>query len=249
MFETTKALILREVRYKEADRILTLLTAEQGKLTAKARGALRKGSKTAASTQQLTYSELTLFFNKGKWTANEGVVIEGFSGLRGDISALALGCYIAECLEALSVEDQADPPLMQLGLNSLYAVSRAMYPQAHIKAAFELRIMCIAGYAPELSACAVCGAHEPDEAYFSLDTGRICCRACRRAELGRLARLDVQALAAMRYISAAPAKQLFSFTLEGEAAARLSAAAEAYLLCQTERRFSTLDYYKGVSLG
>ena len=49
MFKTTKGLILREVKYKEADRILTVLTEDMGKITVKARGALRKGSKTAAT--------------------------------------------------------------------------------------------------------------------------------------------------------------------------------------------------------
>ena len=50
----------------------------------------------------------------------------------------------------------------------------------------------------------------------------------------------------MRYIAAAPAKKLFSFSLNGEALDRLSAAAEAYLLRQTERRFGTLEYYKQI---
>ena len=49
MFKTLNALVLREVRYKEADRILTLLTDSEGKLTVKARGALRKSSRTAAA--------------------------------------------------------------------------------------------------------------------------------------------------------------------------------------------------------
>ena len=112
MFNTTKALVLREVRYKEADRMLTLFTSTDGKITAKARGALRKGSKTAAATQQLTYGEMTLFGNRGKWTVNEASVIEPFSGLRTDIADFALGCYFAECLEALSVEDQPDAALL-----------------------------------------------------------------------------------------------------------------------------------------
>ncbi|MBQ5364205.1 MAG: recombination protein O N-terminal domain-containing protein [Bacteroidales bacterium] len=64
MFQTTKGLILREVRYKEADRMLTILTESEGKITAKARGALRKSSRTGAATQQLTWSELTLFGNR-----------------------------------------------------------------------------------------------------------------------------------------------------------------------------------------
>ena len=177
MFKTVNALVLREVRYKEADRILTLLTDTEGKITAKARGALRKSSRTAAATQQLTYSEMTLFENKGRWTVNEAVVREGFKGLRGEMERLALGAYFAECMEAFGVEDQPEPALLQLGLNCLYALSRGLYPPEHIKAAFELRLMCLSGYAPELSCCAVCGK-EPEQPVLSLDHGRLCCRTC-----------------------------------------------------------------------
>ena len=53
MFKTVNALVLREVRYKEADRILILLTDTEGKITAKARGALRKSSRTAGEGFQL----------------------------------------------------------------------------------------------------------------------------------------------------------------------------------------------------
>ena len=107
MFCTTKGLVLREVRYKEADRILTILTESDGKITAKARGALRKSSRTAAATQQLTWSELTLFGNRGKWTVNEGSMLEGFAGLRDEIERLALASYFAECLEAFA--ETGDP--------------------------------------------------------------------------------------------------------------------------------------------
>ena len=95
MFKTVNALVLREVRYKEADRILTILTDTDGKLTVKARGALRKSSKTAAATQLLTYSEMTLFGNRGRWTVNEATVKEPFAGLREEMERLALGAYFA----------------------------------------------------------------------------------------------------------------------------------------------------------
>ena len=55
MFLTTQGLVLREVRYKEADKILTVLTQHEGKVTVRARGALRKGSRITAATQLLTY--------------------------------------------------------------------------------------------------------------------------------------------------------------------------------------------------
>ena len=247
MFKTVNALVLREVRYKEADRILTLLTDTDGKITAKARGALRKGSKIAAATQQLTYSEMTLFGNLGRWTVNEAVVREGFDGLRADIGSFALGSYFAECVDALSVEDQPDAPLMQLTLNCLYALSRGMYAPEHIKAAFELRLMCLAGYTPELSRCAVCGESEPGDPLLMLERGCICCRHCA-AGAGQTARLDAASLNAIRYICTAPPKQILSFSLDSEGTKRLSAAAENYLLLHAERRFPTLDYWKKVKI-
>lgn len=247
MFKTVNALVLREVRYKEADRILTLLTDTDGKITVKARGALRKSSKTAAATQQLTYSEMTLFGNLGRWTVNEATVKEGFDSLRTDIGSFALGCYFAECADALSVEDQPDAPLMQLALNCLYALSRGMYTPEHIKAAFELRLMCLAGYTPELSHCAVCGEEEPADPVLMLERGCVCCRRCA-AGAGQTVKLDTASLNAMRHICSVSPKQILSFYLEGEGAKRLSAAAEEYLLLHTERRFPTLDYWKNVKI-
>ena len=246
MFQTTNALVLREVCYKEADRILTLLTEFGGKQTAKARGALRKSSRTAAATQQLTWSEMTLFGNRGKWTVNEAVVKEDFAGLRQDLEKLALGSYVAECLEAFSVEDQPDSALLQLGLNSLYALSRDLRPPLLIKAAFELRLMCLAGFQPDTAGCAVCGKAEPEEPCLGLETGGLCCRSCRRVSFGPSAELDREALAALRYVTAAPAKQLFSFQLEGKSLKLFSQAAELYLQQHAERSFGTLSYWKSL---
>lgn len=245
MFETMNALVLRETRYKEADRILTLLTDKEGKISVKARGALRKSSKTAAATQQLTYSEMTLFGNRGRWTVNEASVKEAFSGLRKDMDKLSLASYFAELIDALSVEDQPEPQLMQLVLNSLYALSRDMYSQEHIKAAFEIRLMCICGYTPELSACIGCGDAEPDRPLLSLERGALTCSDCAHG-MGETMPLCPASLAALRYIASAPAKQLFSFKLENDALRRLSDAAERYLLRHTERGFYTLDYWKNI---
>ena len=93
MYHTTRGLILREAKYKESDKILTILTETEGKITAKARGVARTRSKLAAATQLLCFSELTLFGHKGYWTINEAVTVEQFRGLRGDIELLALGSY------------------------------------------------------------------------------------------------------------------------------------------------------------
>ncbi len=246
MYKTTKALVLREARYKEADKILTLLTESEGKITVKARGVMRKGSKIAAAMQPLAYSEVTLFGNRGRWSVNEASLLEPFSGLSGDLAKFSLGCYFAECAENMAVEDQPDAVLLQLILNSLYALSRDLYDPSHIKAVFELRLMALSGYEPNADHCAVCGKAEPDHPLLGLDSGSLCCRDCREKLPGKLVTLCPDSLAALRYVLGAGPKQIFSFRIGEEALRRLSEAAEQYLLLHTERRFSTLEYWKRV---
>jgi DNA repair protein RecO (recombination protein O) len=175
---------------------------------------------------------------------NEAVVKEGFEGLRADMEKLALGAYFSECMEALSVEDQPEPELLQLGLNCLYALSRGLYPPAHIKAAFELRLACLAGFAPELSACPVCGSGAPDR--FDLSQGMVFCEGCREGETGIRLPVSPGMLLAMRYIVWCEPKKLFSFRLEGEGLRALSSLTEAYLMTQLEHSFYTLDFYKSL---
>lgn len=241
MFLTTKALVLREVKYKEADRILTLLTEDEGKLTAKAPGALRKTSKFGAATQFLTWSELTLFGSRGHWSVREGSVIEGFEGLRTDLEALAIGSYIAQVLETVSDEDAPDPQVLQLGLNALYALSHGLCEKEQVKAVFELRLMCLAGFAPELNRCVMCGGTE-GEMRFAPGQGGLACPNCARYADP----VSGACLAAMRHVTAAPAKRIFSFSLTGDAVREFSVICEEYLLTCLERGFSSLDYYKKI---
>lgn len=247
MYQTTKALVLREVKYKEADKILTVLTERDGKRTVKARGALRKGCKYAAAAQALCYSELTLFGSAGKWSINEAETIEQFLPLRGDIAHFALASYFAELLEAVSDEESPNPELLQLGLNSLYALSRGLYPPEHIKAVFELKLLCLSGFEPQLADCPGCG-RDPEEPLFSLRGGTVHCRACPPGAAGRSLPLTREALDAMRFIVAAEPKRIFAFRIPPDAERVLADVCEAYLETQLERGFGTLDYWKSIRL-
>jgi DNA repair protein RecO (recombination protein O) len=246
MIKTTRALVLREVKFKEADKMLTVLTEDEGKLSVRARGALRKGSRCAAATGFLTFSELTLFGNRGRWSLNEASAVEQFMGLREDISRLALASYFAELLEAVSDADSPNPEMLQLGLNSLFALSRSLYEPAHIKAVFEMRLMCLAGYEPFLDGCPACGSVDITDKLFSLNGGAVHCRSCRPDSAGVSLPLCPDSLAALRHIVSADPKRIFSFSLEGEAQKRLADICEAYVPAQLERGFSTLDYWKHV---
>ena len=243
MYHTTRGLILREAKYKESDKILTILTETEGKLTAKARGVARTRSKLSAATQLLCFSELTLFGNKGYWTINEATTVEQFRGLRGKLELLALGSYIAELLEAVSDEDCPEPEILQLGLNSLYALSEGICPPEQVKAAFELRLMCLSGYRPELEGCANCGRADIENGWLLPAHGELYCSDCPRPD--GLA-VDADVIRAMRYIADAEPKKVFAFKLDAEALRRLGQVCEAYLLYELDRGFASLDYYKRV---
>lgn len=245
MYKTTKALVLREVKYKEADKILTVLTQDEGKLTVSARGVMRKGSKIAAACQLLAFSEITLFENKGKWYVKEAQAIEQFLGLRKDIGSLSLGVYFASLLEAVSDEDSPNPQMLSLGLNSLFALSRGLYPPEHIKAVFELKLMCLSGYEPSLDYCPVCGDPDPPKPVFSITGGTLLCAGCP-GDQGRRYELCPGCLSAMRHIAGADCKKAFSFALDENAAKRLYDLCEDYIPAQLERDFQTLDYWKSV---
>ncbi len=246
MYKTLHGLVLREVRYKESSKILTILTEEEGKITAEARGALRKGSRSAASAQMLVFSEMTFFESRGRYTLTEGSVKEDFAALRADLGNYALGCYFAELLEAVSDADSLDSAMLRLGLNALYALSRELYAPRHIKAVFELRLMCLAGFEPVTDRCPACGACEPEEPRFSVYGGAVHCAGCSPSAPGKSLPLCGASLAALRHVCLADDKKIFSFSLDEPAAERFCRVCEEYLTAQLDRGFRTLDYWKSL---
>lgn len=242
MFYTTKALILRETQYKDNDKLLSVLTDQLGLITVKARGVKRKNSPLRSGCQLLCYSELTLFEKNGYYTVNEAEPLEMFIGLRTDIELLSLGAYFAQLLETVAPQDQMDPELLSLGLNSLYALDKLKKPQRLVKAAFELRLLSISGYHPILGGCGICG--EDGASIFSLTDGVLLCRNCCGNRSGELMELSPGVLAAMGHILTCPRQKLFSFTLPKKGMTQLAETAERFLLTQLDQRFSALEFYK-----
>jgi len=245
MYLTTQGLVLRVTDYNDHDALLTLLTPNYGKLTVKARGLRRRNSPLTAPCQLLAFGEYTLFEYKGMYTVNEAVSVELFQPLRRDITKLSLGTYFCQAAEVLSQEDLPNPELLSLTLNCLHGVSALNLPENKVKAVFELRATCLAGYMPELSGCHMCGSETPDR--FDISAGRLECSNCRAADSGGL-RLPVNPdiVEAMRYITFCDPKKLFAFDLGEENLDQLAHLTEAYLTTQLERGFSTLDFYKSL---
>ncbi|MBO5952677.1 MAG: DNA repair protein RecO C-terminal domain-containing protein, partial [Oscillospiraceae bacterium] len=123
--------------------------------------------------------------------------------------------------------------------------SRLSVSEWQVKAAYELRCACIAGYTPDLSACHVCGNTAADR--FDISAGRLECRYCRSSESDGLRMpLSPGMLDAMRYIVSCDPKRLLCFQTGSEAMDRLAQLTETYLTRQLERGFSTRDFYKSL---
>lgn len=239
-----RGLVLRETETRETDKILTLLTAERGKLSVIARGARRKSCKFAACAQSLAWSEWTLY-QKGDWYyASEGATLELFNGLRSDLDAMALGFYFAELTEAVTTEEAPAGELLRHLLNGLYALSALGKPPALVKPAFEMKLLCLAGYEPLADSCACCGRPDPEKPRLDVVQGVLRCGSCGGGERGLSLPLCRDSLAALRHIVYGEPKRLYSFRLGPEPLKRLSAAAERFAAAQLERNFRTLDFYK-----
>ena len=245
MYLTTQGLVLRVTAYNDTDSLLTLLTPNHGKLTVKARGLRRKNSPITAPCQLLAFGEFTLFEYRGMYTINEAHSVELFTSLRRDLQKLSLGTYFAQAAELLSQEDIPNPELLSLVLNCLYALSNMDVPETLVKSVFELRGVCLAGYAPDLYGCHRCGNPFPDR--FDLKEGLLECSGCRDHTSDGI-RIPVTGgmLESMHYITTCDAKKLFSFAVGEDTISQLSALTEGYLTTQLERGFSTLDFYKSL---
>lgn len=244
MYLTTKALVLRITDYNDKDSLLTLLTSDYGKITVKARGLRRKNSPLIAPCQLLAYGDFTLFEYRGQYAVNEASVIELFQGIRKDLGKLSLGTYFAQVVDVLSQEDTPNSELLSLILNALYALDKLTKPELLVKSVFELRSASIAGYAPDLFGCHVCGSQTP--CYFDISGGSLLCQKCRDSASGIRLPVSVAVLEAMRYIVYAERKKLFSFEIGADSLSQLSGITESYLTTQLERGFSTLDFYKSL---
>ncbi len=247
MYEKTEGIVLRETEYKDSDKLLTVLTREHGKLTLRARGVKSGRSRSKAACQLLTYSEFTVSEKQGKYMITEAAAKEMFPELREDIELLYLASYFAQVTDAVAQEEDAAPELLSLLLNALYALAKLKKSQKLVKAVFELRLACIAGFLPDLRGCAVCGNPNPNR--FNVTQGILQCAECRNdATDGIRMPVSEGSLAAMRYIASADPKRLFAFTLSDGALQGLNGLTESYLTMRLERGFFTLDLYKSLFL-
>ena len=262
MIFTCDGLIIAESAVGESDKLLTILTAEHGRIRVSGKGVRSIKSKMMAATQLFSYGNYEIYKKGDFYWLREAYLREAFFGLREDITTLALATYICDLASEMSGPDFAAHDILRLTLNTLYAISKKDKPLAQIKATYEMRSALYSGFMPDLSSCTACRRAECAHYYLDVMNGCILCEDCakKRGKLSDvplseedlstakiICTLDSGALGALRYVLSSAPERLLSFALPEDSLAYFSRACEIYILNHLERGFDSLDFYKSIS--
>lgn len=170
------AVVLRQHKLGEADRILTLLTRDNGIVRAVAKGVRRTKSKFGARLEPFAHVDVLLYPGRNLDIVTQVHTIDAFGGdIVTDYGCYTTGCAILETAERLAGEEHAPARrLHQLTVGALRALGDRARPPELILDAFLLRAMGYAGWAPSLTECARCAAPGPHRAFHVAAGGSVC---------------------------------------------------------------------------
>lgn len=231
-----QGIVLGAIKLGEADKILAILTQGSGKVRAVAKGIRRTKSRFGARLEPFTHVDLMLYRGRSNLdTVTQADIIHSFQGLRKDFGAYAAGETMLEAVDKVAEEHERNVQVFLLLLRGLRALDEGPVDPAAVAESFLLKLLALSGFAPSLSACAVCG--RTDVSRFSSSQGGAVCEDDSDRDAGRvspealawlsgLARIDLETAGAT-----SPAAGV-----RGEARAMLYGFAEYHL----ERRIRSL---------
>jgi DNA repair protein RecO (recombination protein O) len=175
----TEGIVVRSLRYGEADRILHLYTPRRGKIGAIAKGVRRTRSRFGGRLEPFFRLDLVLHEGRGELlTVTSAKTISGHPRLREDGAALDTAARACDAVARLFDTTEPHPDVYNLLCNELALLDADPARAGHAnQLAFRLKLMLAAGFAPQLAACASCGERE-HLVGFSGAAGGVVCPAC-----------------------------------------------------------------------
>ncbi len=265
MRRVVDALVLRVVDSGEHDRLLLVLTADEGKLWITAKGARSVRSKYASLCRIFAYANFEFYEKNGRAWLSGGSLNNGFFDICADLCDFSLASYIMQLADEITGEALAADEILRTTLNTLYTIEKKLYPREQIKAVYELFAARASGFEADLCGCEECkktNFEDNDGVWLDVMNGALICGECQKKRSGGLPMpqadrfatknlllpLNTSALSAMRYVFSAELKRIFSFSLSDPGSASLfSRAAEGYLLNHLERDFEALKFFHSVN--
>jgi DNA repair protein RecO (recombination protein O) len=175
----TEALVLRSMRYGEADRILHVYTPARGRVSAIAKGVRRTKSRFGGRMEPYFRLQMVLYQGRSDLlTVTSADTINGHPRLREDAAALDSAARACDAVGRLFETSEPHPGVYALLCNELALLDARPEQATHAnQLAFRLKLLLAAGLAPQLAACANCGEADHLVA-FSGAAGGVVCSAC-----------------------------------------------------------------------
>ena len=173
-----EAVVLRHQDWFEADRLLWLFTRQMGKVRAVAKGVRRLRSRKAGHLEPFTHVKLLLARGRDLLLITQAETIDAHLALREDLTRLGYASYVVELLDRFTAEEDENEPLYHVLTNTLSRLETASDLLLPIRY-FELRLLDLTGYRPQLFQCVVCESEiQPVPQYFSAAQGGVLCPQC-----------------------------------------------------------------------
>ncbi len=193
-----EGIVVRHAVVGERDRIVTLFTAEEGKLALVARGALRPGSTLGPRVDMLSHGRFHCVRRRSLDLIAEAVTLDSFGRLKSDLWRLSCALYLAELTDVSTAEGSPNRTLFDLLLAAMSRMDAGECDDRLLRV-FELQLLETLGFCPSLRRCVNCGAElRPVENGLSATLGGVLCPDCTpRCPDARP--LSVDALKVMRF--------------------------------------------------
>ncbi len=242
----TEAIVLRRSDLGEADRLLTLLTPERGKLRAIAKGARKVASRKSGHVELFNRVNLLIARGRGEFDiVSQAETIEPFRPLREDLLRSTYAHYAAELVERFAEEGSAQPELFDLLSDALGWLSTST-DLALTARYFELRLLTLAGFQPQLFHCGAGGevlAESPENESYGWspgDGGALCPR--HAAERADISRLSLGALKVLRHAMRHDYHAFAALHLRESVAREVEQAMQRYLTYVLERKVKSVEF-------
>lgn len=207
--DKTQAIVIRSVDFSETSKVLTLYTADFGKMSVMAKGARRLKSNFEVALDLLSVCSICVIRkpNAELDLLTEALLVERFDGLRRDLGALYTAYYVAEVLGGLTQTGEPQPELYSETVAVLRRLAGrenepAKEDRLSVLSRYLLSLLRILGLAPLLDACATCGGEVPMKARMTLaiESGGLVCPECSQLTRGAMS-IQGGTVQAMRWLS------------------------------------------------
>ena len=232
-------MVLSTMPIGEYDRRVVILTKEQGKISAFARGARRPNSPLVGAVNPLAFGEFTMYEGRTSYTIQSASITNYFAELREDVVGAYYGFYFLEVADYYAKEYTDEREMLKLLYQSMRALINPHIPNRLVRRIFELKALTVNGQAPQVFQCVSCGDQERP-AVFSPAKGGLVCSECSGDVIDGMI-LDNSTLYSMQYIESTPVVKLYTFTVAENVLAELEKVMDRLMEVYVDRRFKSLE--------